>query len=94
MKKAFVLDDFDTGDSSLTSLRKLPANLIKIDQSFVKDFLYDADDLAIIEGVTALVKSFKRDVIAEGIETIEHGTALLHLRCKLAQGRGIGKYNP
>jgi diguanylate cyclase (GGDEF)-like protein/hemerythrin-like metal-binding protein/PAS domain S-box-containing protein len=87
----FALDDFGTGYSSLTHLRRLPANLIKIDQTFVRDMLHDADDLAIIEGVIALAKSFKRDVIAEGVETVEHGTALLEVGCELAQGYGIAK---
>ncbi len=90
----FSLDDFGTGYSSLTYLRRLPASLIKIDQSFVRDMLHDADDLAIIEGVIALAKSFKRDVIAEGVETIEHGTALLQLGCELAQGYGIARPMP
>ncbi|MDX2369600.1 MAG: EAL domain-containing protein [Colwellia sp.] len=91
---SFALDDFGTGYSSLTYLRRLPASMIKIDQTFVRDMLIDADDLAIVEGVIALAKSFKRDVIAEGVETIEHGTALLQLGCELAQGYGIARPMP
>ena len=91
---SFALDDFGTGYSSLTYLRRLPTNLIKIDQSFVRDMLHDDDDLAIVGGVVALAKSFKRDVIAEGVETIEHGTALLQLGCELAQGYGIARPMP
>jgi diguanylate cyclase (GGDEF)-like protein/PAS domain S-box-containing protein len=90
----FALDDFGTGYSSLTYLRRLPASMIKIDQTFVRDMLMDNDDLAIVEGVIALAKSFKRDVIAEGVETIEHGTALLELGCELAQGYGIARPMP
>ena len=82
----FALDDFGTGYSSLTHLRRLPAYLIKIDKSFVLDMLEDTDDLAIVDGVIGLAKTFKREVIAEGVETIEHGEALLKLGCKLAQG--------
>jgi len=90
----FALDDFGTGYSSLTYLRQLPASLIKIDQTFVRDMLIDVDDLAIVEGVIALAKSFKRNVIAEGVETVEHGTALLKLGCDLAQGYGIARPMP
>ena len=90
----FALDDFGTGYSSLTYLKRLPAGLIKIDQSFVRDMLKDADDLAIIEGVVGLAKAFQREVIAEGVETIEHGLALLKLGCELAQGYGIARPMP
>lgn len=90
----FALDDFGTGYSSLTYLRRLPASLIKIDQSFVRDMLDDPEDLAIVEGVISLAKAFQREVIAEGVETVEHGTALLQLGCQLAQGYGIARPMP
>ena len=90
----FAIDDFGTGYSSLTYLRRLPADLIKIDQSFVRDMLEDTDDLAIVLGVVGLAASFNREVIAEGVETIAHGTALLQLGCELAQGYGIAKPMP
>lgn len=90
----FALDDFGTGYSSLTYLRRLPASLIKIDQSFVRDMLEDPEDLAIVEGVISLAKAFQRKVIAEGVETIEHGTSLLKLGCELAQGYGIARPMP
>ena len=53
--------------------------------------LDDPDDLAILEGVIGLAGAFKRQVIAEGVETIAHGTMLLHLGCELAQGYGIAR---
>jgi diguanylate cyclase (GGDEF)-like protein len=90
----FALDDFGTGYSSLTHLRRLPAYLIKIDQSFVRDMLEDTDDLAIVKGVVSLSKAFQLEVIAEGVETIAHGVALLKLGCELAQGYGIARPMP
>jgi diguanylate cyclase (GGDEF)-like protein len=90
----FALDDFGTGYSSLTYLKNLPAYYIKIDQSFVRDMLRDADNLAIIEGVIGLAKAFDREVIAEGVESIAHGVALLKLGCELAQGYGIARPMP
>ncbi|MBA6355872.1 MULTISPECIES: bifunctional diguanylate cyclase/phosphodiesterase [unclassified Colwellia] len=90
----FALDDFGTGYSSLTYLRRLPAHLIKIDQTFVREMLENADDSAIVEAVIGLAKAFRRDVIAEGVETIPHGLALLKLGCQLAQGYGIARPMP
>lgn len=88
---SFGLDDFGKGYSSLTYLRQSPVRQLKIDQSFVSGMLVEPGDLAIVEGVIALAKSFKIEVIAEGVETIEHGSALLQLGCELAQGYGIAK---
>ena len=90
----FALDDFGTGYSSLTYLKRLPASLIKIDQTFIRDMLTDPDDLAIVMGVVSLAKAFQLEVIAEGVETVEHGTELLQLGCKLAQGYGISRPMP
>lgn len=90
----FAIDDFGTGYSSLTYLRRLPASTIKIDQTFVRDMLFDPDDKAIVEGVIALAKSFNRKVIAEGVESVEHGKKLLELGCELAQGYGIARPMP
>lgn len=90
----FALDDFGTEYSSLTHIKRLPAYLIKIDQSFVHDMLEDVDDLAIVESVIGLAKIFKREVIAEEVETIEHGVALLKLGSELAQGYGIARPMP
>jgi diguanylate cyclase (GGDEF)-like protein/PAS domain S-box-containing protein len=90
----FALDDFGTGYSSLTYLKRLRVEMLKIDQSFVRGMLDDPDDLAILQGVIGLAASFKRDVIAEGVETVAHGTALLQLGCELAQGYGIARPMP
>jgi EAL domain-containing protein (putative c-di-GMP-specific phosphodiesterase class I) len=56
--------------------------------------LEDPDDLAILQGIIGLAVAFKRDVIAEGVETVEHGSVLLHLGCELAQGYGIARPMP
>ncbi|QQX81308.1 EAL domain-containing protein [Shewanella sp. KX20019] len=90
----FALDDFGTGFSSLTYLKRLPANLLKIDQSFVRDMLVDSDDRAIVMGVISLASAFHRQVIAEGVESIEHGTQLVSMGCVLAQGYGIARPMP
>lgn len=90
----FALDDFGTGYSSLTYLKELPAHLIKIDMSFVRDMLVDRNDLAIIRGIIGLAKTFERIVIAEGAETDEHAAMLLELGCDLAQGYGIARPMP
>ena len=56
--------------------------------------LDDPDDLSILRGIIGLAAAFHREVIAEGVETVAHGTALLQLGCKLAQGYGIARPMP
>jgi EAL domain-containing protein (putative c-di-GMP-specific phosphodiesterase class I) len=90
----FALNDFGTAYSSLSYLKRLRVALLKIDQSFVRDMLDDPDDLAILQGVIGLAEAFKREVIAEVVETIAHGTLLLELGCELAQGYGIVRPMP
>jgi diguanylate cyclase (GGDEF)-like protein/PAS domain S-box-containing protein len=90
----FALDDFGTGYSSLTYLRQLPVHSLKIDQSFVRDMLEDPDDRNIVAGVVQLAQVFDRDVIAEGVESMAHASALLALGCELAQGYGIARPMP
>jgi EAL domain-containing protein (putative c-di-GMP-specific phosphodiesterase class I) len=87
----FSIDDFGTGYASLSYLRRLPASTIKIYQSFIRDMLHDANDLSIVKGVIGLADAFQKEVIAEGIETIEHGTKLLSMGCYLGQGYAISR---
>jgi EAL domain-containing protein (putative c-di-GMP-specific phosphodiesterase class I) len=89
-----ALDDFGTGYSSLTYLRHLPIDTLKIDRSFILNLPDDADDLTIVRGVIVLAAGFGRDVLAEGIEKIEHGEMLLELGCELGQGFRIAPPMP
>ena len=91
---SFALDDFGTGYSSLSYLKRLPVDVLKIDQSFVHGMLDDPEDLAILEGVLGLATLFRRQAIAEGVETVDHGLMLLRLGCKLAQGYAIARPMP
>ena len=88
------LDDFGTGYSSLTYLRRLPLDTLKIDQSFVHGMMTDSGDLAIVQGVIGLARSFGYRVIAEGVETVEQGQMLLKLGCLQAQGYCIARPMP
>jgi len=90
----FALDDFGTGYSSMSYLKRLPANIVKIDQSFVRNMLNDHDDLHLVRAVIGLARSFSLTVIAEGVESIEHGARLIQLGCDLAQGYGIARPMP
>jgi predicted signal transduction protein with EAL and GGDEF domain len=80
------LDDFGTAYSSLCWLRKLPIDKVKIDRSFVAGITSDPQDLAIVKTVIELAKACKRDVVAEGVETVEQLRILRELGADHAQG--------
>ena len=91
---SFALDDFGTGYSSFAHLKHLPVDVLKIDQTFVRDMLDDPEDLTIVEGMLGLASAFRRKPVAEGVETIEQGLLLLRLGCPVAQGFGIARPMP
>lgn len=88
------LDDFGTGFSSLTFLKQLAAQTIKIDQSFVRGMLDDSEHASIVNSVLGLAHSFDRQTLAEGVETEHQGRMLLELGCDLAQGYVIARPMP
>ena len=80
------IDDFGTGYSSLAYLRRLPAEELKIDASFVKDLDHGADARAVIDAVVKLAHALGLKVVAEGVETVRQHKALLELGCDELQG--------
>ncbi|OHX17779.1 sensor domain-containing protein [Chromobacterium sphagni] len=90
----FALDDFGTGYASLTYLRRLPVDTLKVDRSFVSDMQSNAEDRSIVEGVIQLASVLNRMVIAEGVDTPEHGALLRRLGCRYVQGLGIAAPMP
>lgn len=88
---SIAIDDFGTGYSSLAYLKRIPADKIKIDKTFIDGLNTDVDDNAIVHTILALAKLLEKSTVAEGVETEDQFNALRGLGCKLAQGYLISR---
>jgi diguanylate cyclase (GGDEF)-like protein/PAS domain S-box-containing protein len=80
------LDDFGTGYSSLAYLKRFPIDRVKVDRSFVRDMVTDADDLTLIQAIMAMAHGLRLEVVAEGIENDAQRIALWQMGCDYGQG--------
>ena len=90
----FAIDDFGTGHSSLSYLTRMPFDVFKIDQSFVRDMSRDKHAHIVVETILAMARSLKLKTVAEGVETTEQLSALRQQGCTLAQGYLFGRPMP
>ena len=88
------LDDFGTGYSSMSWLARLPVDTIKVDRSFVADFLVDRRKAVVLEAMIRLSHDLGLGLIAEGIETVEQHEGLVALGCERGQGFLFGRPGP
>jgi EAL domain-containing protein (putative c-di-GMP-specific phosphodiesterase class I) len=88
------LDDFGTGYSSLGYLKHFPIDKLKIDQSFIRDFMDDEKEMALVKTIINMAKLFGMQVHAEGVEQDSQSKALLELDCDVVQGYAYAKPLP
>ena len=89
-----ALDDFGTGFASMTELKNLPVNVLKLDLSFVQGITHDIYDRAIVESIIRLGNALSLKVVAEGIETTDIADKLVDLGCQRGQGYLISRPVP
>lgn len=89
-----AIDDFGTGYSSLAYLKRFPLDVLKVDQSFVRNLCNDAEDRAIANAVIKLAHALDMTVIAEGVETEAQHAILRDMGCNLCQGYLFGRPMP
>jgi EAL domain-containing protein (putative c-di-GMP-specific phosphodiesterase class I) len=88
------IDDFGTGSSSLSYLRQLPVQEVKIDKSFVSTMMTQADDATIVRSIVDLGTNLGLAVVAEGVEDDATWTELAAMGCELVQGYGLAMPMP
>jgi EAL domain-containing protein (putative c-di-GMP-specific phosphodiesterase class I) len=86
-----ALDDFGTGYSSMARLRNMPINIVKIDQSFVRNISSSAQDKKIVQSIIKLAHSLGKEVVAEGVEDLACLEILKEMNCEKIQGYYYGK---
>ncbi|MBN2824819.1 MAG: GGDEF domain-containing protein [Campylobacterales bacterium] len=91
MGMAIAIDDFGTGYASMSYLKKLPVDTIKIDKEFIKDIDKDRENQAIVDAIISLAKVFNLKSVAEGVESAQHKAFLESVGCDILQGYYISK---
>ena len=80
------VDDFGTGYTNMSYLKSMPINVIKIDQSFVRDMVEDQNDHSLVKAIITLAHGLGHATVAEGVETEGQRAALVEMGCKTGQG--------
>ena len=82
----FSIDDFGTGYASISYLRRLPLNELKIDRSFVRDILTDPRDASLVQTIISMAQQMELGIVAEGVEQQAQFDFLRDKGCRVFQG--------
>ena len=89
-----AIDDFGTGYAGLDSFRSVPADIVKVDKSFVDEMMRNDEDFELVRSMLDLIYRFGKKAVAEGVETAEQLAALREMGCEYAQGFYLGRPMP